>query len=324
MYQFIVVLRALAAVIITNAHYENIYPLSIIANGGLLGDVIFFAISGFCLYKPRQRFVPWYAHRLKRVYTPVWIITIIYLFLGFYKADSIMDYIKLLLYPTYYHFIASLLILYIVYYMIIKLLEVGLLGRKKNLYIFLSVVFALQFTIYIMIYDKSYYHIDSVYEPMIRFVFFEAMIIGSIVRENMKQLLNNRSKITVWLIFPLFLTYFASKMIFLKYTQLAKFQIVNQVVLLLLLTIIFIAFCSFENKICIIPQKIYGFIRYISSITLEIYLVQYALISRFNIGRFPLNFMIVTGLILITASALHFASQKINKIDVLNTKRKTK
>lgn len=43
---FITVLRALAACLITNAHYTGIYPIEIIANGGLIGDVLFFAVSG--------------------------------------------------------------------------------------------------------------------------------------------------------------------------------------------------------------------------------------------------------------------------------------
>lgn len=38
---FVTVLRALAAMIITNAHYVGVYPTDLIANGGLLGDVIF-------------------------------------------------------------------------------------------------------------------------------------------------------------------------------------------------------------------------------------------------------------------------------------------
>lgn len=46
---FIVMIRALAACIITNAHYRGVYPTDLIANGGLLGDVLFFAVSGFCL-----------------------------------------------------------------------------------------------------------------------------------------------------------------------------------------------------------------------------------------------------------------------------------
>lgn len=41
MIYFATVLRWLAACIITNSHYTGVYPTNLIANGGLLGDVIF-------------------------------------------------------------------------------------------------------------------------------------------------------------------------------------------------------------------------------------------------------------------------------------------
>lgn len=53
---FVTVLRALAACIITNAHYTGVYPTDLIANGGLLGDVMFFAVSAFALQKLKSRF----------------------------------------------------------------------------------------------------------------------------------------------------------------------------------------------------------------------------------------------------------------------------
>lgn len=43
---FIVVIRALAAVVITNSHYTGVYPTDLIANGGLLGDVLFLLFPG--------------------------------------------------------------------------------------------------------------------------------------------------------------------------------------------------------------------------------------------------------------------------------------
>lgn len=48
---FVTVLRALAACIITNAHYTGVYPTDLIANGGLLGDVMFFCGFGLLLCK---------------------------------------------------------------------------------------------------------------------------------------------------------------------------------------------------------------------------------------------------------------------------------
>ena len=55
---FITFLRALAACIITNAHYTGIYPTDMIANGGLIGDVLFFSVSGFCLYNVKNKLSP--------------------------------------------------------------------------------------------------------------------------------------------------------------------------------------------------------------------------------------------------------------------------
>lgn len=44
--QFINLLRVLAAICIPNSHFANAWPVSGIASGGMLADVLFFAISG--------------------------------------------------------------------------------------------------------------------------------------------------------------------------------------------------------------------------------------------------------------------------------------
>lgn len=162
MFQFIVYLRAICAVVITNAHYENIYPVSIIANGGLLGDVLFFAISGYCLYNIKTDFVRWYGKRILRIYPAVWIITAIYLLLGVYHAESAAAVGRLMIYPTYYHFVASIMVLYIIYYVLIviskkyenrtRLLEIYMLAVAVRILcsIFLSmteaIIISIQFT----------------------------------------------------------------------------------------------------------------------------------------------------------------------------------
>lgn len=53
---FIVLVRAIAAIVITNSHYTGVYPTDLIANGGLLGDVLFFAVSGYCLSNIKDAF----------------------------------------------------------------------------------------------------------------------------------------------------------------------------------------------------------------------------------------------------------------------------
>lgn len=57
---FIAIIKALSTMLITNSHLGSIYPISFIAKGGALGNTLFFIISGFLLYKPKENFVPWY------------------------------------------------------------------------------------------------------------------------------------------------------------------------------------------------------------------------------------------------------------------------
>ncbi|MGN0661264.1 MAG: hypothetical protein ACI4JX_06045 [Oscillospiraceae bacterium] len=49
----------------------------------------------------------------------------------------------------------------------------------------------------------------------------------------------------------------------------------------------------------------------ISKLTLEIYLVQYAIIPRVNILFFPINWIIITATIAVSAVVLNFVTEKI-------------
>ena len=117
---YISMLRALATCLITNSHYGNVYPpfMSIVANGGLLGDVIFFSVSGYCLCNIKSSFLKWYTKRLYRIYIPVWIITLLYLGIGAYNLSQ-HSLVEMLIYPTRYHFIRSIILLYIPFFIII-------------------------------------------------------------------------------------------------------------------------------------------------------------------------------------------------------------
>lgn len=168
-------LRALAAMIITNSHYTGVYPTDLIANGGLLGDVIFFAVSGFCLYDVKMSFGKWYLRRIVRVYPAPIIITAVYMLLGLYNSfEGIRGFFEWFIYPTNYHFVASIIVLYIPFYVVVSVKQL----REKISLVFVGVVI-IHIIVYVFMYDKSYYHIDTVREPMIRFLFFEAMLIGA-------------------------------------------------------------------------------------------------------------------------------------------------
>lgn len=171
---FIVLIRALAAIVITNSHYTGVYPTNLIANGGLLGDVLFFAVSGYCLANSKGSFGRWYLRRFVRVYIPAWVITLIYMALGAYVVTGWQDIVDFFIWPTHWHFVASIILLYVPLFFMSKYVEMN----SRNYWRISGILMLVQLLLYMLIYDKSYYHIDKVREPMIEFLFFQAMLLG--------------------------------------------------------------------------------------------------------------------------------------------------
>lgn len=303
-------LRALAAMIITNSHYQDIYPLEIMANGGLLGDVIFFAVSGFCLYQIKMNFGKWYLRRLVRVYPAVIIITAIYLLLGFYvQTTNPMEWVRQFIYPTEYHFVASIVVLYIPYYFVVANEKL-----RERIPLIMLAIFVAYAILYLLVYDKTYYHIDTVREPMIRFLFFEAMLLGAYFRRYYDRYCDT-VKPKHWILFiALFFMYFASKLVFVKISALSHLQIINQVLLMALLYSVMRCVIGINGALERLPEKVKKVIQYLAEITLEIYVVQYAIIPRLaGVGRFPVNWVVVTMTILAVAAGLHFVVKIANR-----------
>lgn len=304
---YITVLRALAALIITNSHYEGVYPTDLIANGGLLGDVIFFAVSGFCLANVREIFLKWYWRRVVRIYPIVWIITTLYLLVGFYTFDD-WTVVEYFIYPTYYHFVASIMVLYIVYYIIMKYKSL-----TDNIPKIMFGLLITQLIVYIFAYDKSNYHIDNVREPMIRFLFFQAMLLGAYFRKYKEKFINKNRILNWTALAGLFIMYFISKLAFVKYDALSPYQIINQAILFALLYFLLRCFAGIDYKLEVLPIKIKAVINFIAKITLEIYVVQYEIIPRLTYLKFPLNWIAITGAIIVAAFILHIVTGKVIK-----------
>ena len=304
---FITLLRALAACVITNSHYTGVYPTDAIANGGLLGDVLFFAVSGFCLANPRQSFGRWYAHRLFRILPAVWIATLVYAAVGFHDLSPFRD----LIWPTRYHFVGSILLLYIPFFGVMR----AECLKKRLPWVMLGVL-AAELAVYVLAYDRSRYHIDDVHEPAILFLFFESMLLGawfSLRREKMTQRI---SPLSMALALPLAGAYAASKLYFSKRGARLDFQIANQAVLFALLAALFRAAMGTERLLPRIPAQLFRPVAFLSTLTLEIYVVQYELIPRIAPRlSFPLNWLAITAAILASAWLVHLAAERLGRLE---------
>lgn len=303
---FITFLRALAACLITNSLYFHIYPYKAMACGGLLGNVLFFAISGYCLCNVSKASFPvWYARRLIRMYPAVWIVTGVTFLLGSYEfAKHAWNW--WVVYPTYYHFIASIACLYIPFYFLMRFP----LTRDRLLWTIAGLIGS-WLCVYFLYYDRSYYHIDTVREQLIRFLFMICMLIGAWFRLNDarfrdRYLRKSGAGMTTALVVALVL-YFGSKFALTKYAALAPYQIGNQLILVLVVILSFIVCAGYDSKLSNLPKPFKSSISFVSMLTLEIYVVQYdALIKAWrHIAPFPLNWVGLTVSILVGAYILH-------------------
>lgn len=314
MYQFIIMLRAIACLLITNSHQEEIYPIRILASGGLLGDVIYFAISGFCLYSvAQQRFSPWYYKRLKRVYPPVWLTAGTLIVTGVYGVVSSKRIFQLMVYPTHYHFVASILVLYIFFFFAMKFINQRAGEEDKRLKYLCFGVIILYFVSYYSFFDYSYYHIDDVNSKMIWPLFFLAMMVGLWFRRHADHFLGKNRKRHWFLTLLCAVFYFATKYTFSRGLLPFTIQWLNQVSLLILLFGVFRCMIGLENTIKRLPTSVTAPFYFIADMAFELYLTQAVIIPTFNTGKetFPYNFIITISITFIFAWLVHSATNII-------------
>lgn len=314
MFDFIYWLKALAAVLITNSHYADIWPVSALAMGGHFGNCIYFFVSGFCLCNIKEPFYKWYPKRMLRIYPAVFVIMAVrLLFMGDTITTGFWGYVSSFIYPTWYHFVGSILLLYILFY-IVRSLQNKFKIKTQYLLAALGILFAV---IYIFFFDKSYYHIDSVEEKTVRFMFFASMLLGSDLRVRFEKITEKITPLHIAATVCLGGVYLVFKILFRKNISFVNYlQFVSPIICIAFIYCVVLLFAKLEKKGVFKNAK--GFIKkpiiWGSGLTLEIYLCQFSVMSLIPESlSFPINFIVVTLLIIIAAYIMNILSRLIQK-----------
>lgn len=143
-------LRFFAITLIFNSHLAQYYPISHMAFGGMLGNSIFFLVSGLGLSLSAKRqsrgFFSWIYRRAKRIYPALFIVTFVYFILVEKRWDDpFLRHLGHFIWPTNYTFLTELLAYYIAFFFI---------SRFNSKRVYLSVIAALSI-LYIGIYATS-------------------------------------------------------------------------------------------------------------------------------------------------------------------------
>ena len=212
MFEFINYLKFLATLLITNSHFKDIWPVGAMASGGLLGNILFFAVSGFLLFNIKDSFPKWFLKRFLRVYPVMAAFTLFAVALGEYPLNDFSQAVKLFVYPTNYIFLVWLVVCYIAFYI------VSYLDKRNGKFLETSLISVLVIWLlaYVLLYDKTAYSIDNVYEPFILFLYFESMLVGALFRKH-KDRFSKFSGVKVILTVLSVAVYFGSKIVFSRY-----------------------------------------------------------------------------------------------------------
>ena len=307
-YSFVNWLKVIAAILITNSHFSSIWPNPQLATGGMLGNVLFMAVTGFLLFGANKKFPTWFGKRFLRVYPALLIFTLTAILFGKYQVGGFNDVVRLFVYPTNYVFIVWILICYAVFYL------VDFINKKfkHGLEACFVITILLWLTTYVVFVDKTVYSVDHAYEPFILFLYFLSMMLGALVKKYSTYLCKFR-----WYLIPvtivLLAVYFASKVFFSRTENFLFLQILNQFSILLVLLSVLILFLSLEKTFLRFNKGVTVTVKFLANLTLQIYVVQFLIIDALDSLSFPINLIATSVAILVASIGLYYVEYFIKK-----------
>lgn len=289
----ITLLKFFAAFLITWSHLDKCFPanLSFLATGGSLGNGLFFFISGFGLYYSSRNLksISWFQTKFSKLLLPTFV---------FVLAKTIFNgYINWETEFNHTWFVWAILVFYIAYHPI-------LLFCKEHLFKIILATYPVMLIIYaVVLFNRQDYFVDIANYYFKCTYYFQIFLFGGWVASRNASMKYNFKKDLV--LFLLFYGAFNISKIYIKgHTSLYPLQILSP---LCLLPAIYYLFKIFDSGLAskIIHNKVLSpAVFIISGLTLEIYLVQFSIITNNYNSWFPGNIPLILAVILLSSYLL--------------------
>lgn len=321
MFEFVIYLKALATILITNSHFDTIYPISQLSMGESIGNSIFFWVSGFCLsnIKSRGSIVvdggAWYLHRLWRIYLPCVVAVLIntfYRYMIYIATPNLKEILGNIVNPTVgFWFVQAILVLYILYYITVRLLDNGTLSFKV-VFITIGIIYTIS---YVLCVDKSYVSIER--DSLFKWIYYFAVMMLGFYCKKMKRS-NAQNKVGLLIVCSaMFVIFYGLQFVIKRCTVLLPFQFIIHVEEVVFIYYITYLFENLESFFIEIKHKtaISKIADSLAKITLEIYLVQMVVIDLCAEHlAFPLSFVVAVVGIYVYAIIVNSISTQVRRI----------
>jgi peptidoglycan/LPS O-acetylase OafA/YrhL len=301
------VLRAIAILLVTNSHFDLLYPDPRLGTGGALGVSLFFALSGYGLahsYRNREiSFINWYWKRITRIFPSVWIVALLTLtFLGLWGEATPSSLFDEFIWPTRHWFISAIMLFYIAFFLLLA-------SGKKFIFEITTALLLIPYAIgYLVFIDLSTWSIEGGY---FKWIFYgQLMLLGAIAANREKWAKVGNLQLEAIALAVVFLVYFGTKLA-MSLTDYWHFQFVIHLLTLPLLFLAFRVFASAPMQAWVENASAAKAFNLISGISLEIYLVQHLFHSNpwFQSLPFPLGAILAFVGILILARAVFWLAE---------------
>lgn len=319
MISFIEMLRALATILITNSHYKGVYPSDALSFGGGLGLALFFMISGYLQsnIKDETRFVNWFIKKAVRLYVPLYVVRGIQVLFGVVKITSIEKAFMIFLFPGTW-FGASFLILHSVYYFCVKYF---MKNKRDFMYMWMlvSVLYIVLFVVKPSIATFSLQTLEvemvfSIETPYLitQCIWMFCMFLGLWIKRYREGLRKNT--IFCGIISFVCVGVFASIKIMTMNVEFMCLEFFLAPVYIFFGYFTFMCFMSMETWFANFSKSKTGkFLVIISQCSLEIYYIQSMWIEKFRQQFFPVNWILITVSIVLSAYCVHILSVELTR-----------
>lgn len=310
-----VFLKFIAICLVLNSHLDAYYPIDHIGTGGAIGNVLFFVLSSLGLLLSEQRkpqlFSVYLTKRIKRIYPSVWLVLIfialpIQHFGHINQPKGMLPFFIDCLIPPFW-FLKGLLVYYFVGFFLIKRYNI------RKMLITMGVVFAVYLYWYLNYLDISSWSVEKL--PF-KYVFYMMVFLFGIFIADFNAKIKYAGIQDIIIGMGSIFILYGHKLLMAKQILL-EFQIIQQLILfILVLYAIKISRSSFVLDGIMQVPVLEGIIRYVASITLELYIV-HTTISAFVLHQnlaFPMNTIVFLSASFLIAAIIKRASTSVLRL----------
>ena len=306
-------LRALAALLIANSHIEAFYPVRQLAADGLLGDSLFFFLSGYGLAlsarKSQRGFLEWYGRRLSRIYPALLLVVFAFAYVpqAGWMTWTPSDYLLNFGWGRAYPFVGQILVFYVGFYVLSRV-------RRPEWYLWTFLSF---FCLYVVLPALGRGKDNEIFHAFHWLFYFQTMLLGAWIAER-PSLAKPGGMRDLALLLGLGVVYVAVRVgVGVAAGPLRDWYFLPHLLVLPIIVLLLrIARSPFVEHALGNWTSLAKVIGFLGGITLEVYLLHYQVLGLEWVRTviFPLNIVVFFTLSLLSAGLLSWTIKLLAKI----------